>query len=272
MKRRAGDSDALRSAIYEGSVSHRRLGPRRHDFRYRLFMLYLDLEELPELFNGRWFWSTGRRNLAWFRREDYLGPAHQPLREAVLDRVEGETGRRPTGAVRMLSHLRTFGYVFNPVTFYYCFDEGEQLAAVVAEITNTPWGERHAYVLDVSRSKRDEGGDGLRWSFPKRFHVSPFFDMDQTYSWRFGLPGEALEVNMTNFERGDTVFHANLECERREINSRNLAAMLLLHPLLTLRVPLAIYWQAARLWWKRTPFFPHPDKRDPDAKPQELRS
>jgi len=254
------------SAIYEGRVEHERTGPRRHAFRNRLFLMYLDLDELPELFRGRWLWSVGRPNLVWFRRADYLGPPERELREAVLDRVEEELGRRPRGPVRMLSHLRTLGYVFNPVTFYYCHGdgEGEPLEAVVAEITNTPWRERHAYVLDVRAGEAaPEDGGSWTWRFDKDFHVSPFHDMDQRYEWRFGLPGEWLEVGMTSREDGRAVFHAGLSCQRREITTRSLAAALLRHPLLTLRVHLAIYLQAARLFLKRTPFFVHPSKRTP---------
>lgn len=246
------------SALYEGKVRHSRLAPRPHDFTYRLFMLYLDLGELPELFRRRWFWSVGRRNLAWFRRSDYLGPAEQPLKEAVLDRVEQELGRRPQGPVRMLSHVRTFGYVFNPVTFYFVHGAGDELEAIVAEITNTPWRERHAYVLDA---RQGGPGDELVWSFDKDFHVSPFFDMNQVYEWRFSRPAERLEVHMTNREAGRAVFHVGLSCRRRPLTGRVLAVALLRHPLLTLRLHAAIYWQAARLFWKRTPFFTHPKKR-----------
>lgn len=251
------------SAIYEGAVEHQRSGPRPHSFRQRLFLMYLDLDELPELFRGRWFWSAGRRNLVWFRRADYLGPSERPLREAVLDRVEDEIGRRPAGPLRMLTQLRTLGYVFNPVTFYYCFGEDEELEAVVAEITNTPWKERHAYVLDARDGEATGDGATLRWRFDKDFHVSPFFDMDQVYQWSFGTPGEELDVHMVNLEEGRPVFHVGLQTRRRPITARSLAGVLLRHPLLTLRVHAAIYWQAARLFLKRTPFFTHPDKRRP---------
>ena len=255
------------SAIYEGEVLHRRRGPRPHEFRQALYLLYLDLQELPSLFDRRWLWSSGSRNVSWFRRADYLGPANRPLREAVLDRVEEELGRRPEGAVRMLTQLRTFGYVFNPVTFYYCHDATQRIDAVVAEITNTPWKERHAYVLDARRSVGAH--DELRWTFDKEFHVSPFFDMDQVYDWQFGAPGELLSVQMTNRERGEMVFEASFRGRRRSISGRSLARVLVRYPLMPLRAHLAIYWQAFRLWLKRTPFFTHPDKRNPlrDANP-----
>ncbi len=255
------------SAICESSVWHQRSVPRPHAFRYRLFLMYVDLDELPALFRGRWLWSACRPNLAWFRRADYLGPVDRPLREAVLDRVEAQLQHRPTGAVRVLSHMRTFGYVFNPVTFYFCHGADGALEAVVAEITNTPWRERHAYVLDARGGEPARAGSvELIWRFAKAFHVSPFFGMKQVYEWHLRLSDERIEVQMTNFEGGREVFRAGLSCERCPITSASLARALVRHPLLALRMHAAIYWQAALLWAKRTPFFTHPknlvDARD----------
>lgn len=246
----------MKSALYEGRVRHQRVGPRRHAFGYRLFLVYLDLDELEATFRGR----PLLRRLMRFRRADYLGPAERSLREAVLERVESELGRRPRGAVRMLTHLRTLGYVFNPVTFYYCFEPDGALDAVVAEITNTPWGERHAYVLDA-RDARDTGE--VRARFAKAFHVSPFLDMDLEYDWRFSVPGASLRVDMIDLEHGRPVFDARLECRRRPWTTFELVRALVRHPLLTWRIPAAIYFQAFLLWCKRTPFFVHPAKRVP---------
>lgn len=158
----------MHSCLYDGWVRHRRFAPRAHAFRYRLFMAYLDLTELDRVFRGRWFWSTRRPALAWFRRADYLGDPSVPLDQAVRDCVERNTGVRPRGPIRLLTHLRYFGYVFNPVSFYYCFDTADtRVETIVAEITNTPWGERHAYVLSA------RGEQPLRFRFGKAFHVSP---------------------------------------------------------------------------------------------------
>ena len=143
----------MRSALYQGHVSHRRLTPRPHAFRNAVHLLFLDLDELHEVFRGRWFWSVRRWNLVQYRRSDFLGPASRPLRDAVLDRVQHELGRRPKGAIGLLTQLRTLGYVFNPVSFYLCEDESGELDSIVAEITNTPWGERHAYVLDAVKAR-----------------------------------------------------------------------------------------------------------------------
>jgi DUF1365 family protein len=249
----------MHSSLYKGWVSHRRRTPAGHAFRYRLFMVYLDLAELPHVFDGSGLWSARRPALAWFRRRDYLGPAGLPLDEAVRTRVEAETGTRPDGPIRMLTHLRYFGYCMNPVTFYYCFDTaGTALRYIVAEINNTPWDERHAYVLDVAAA--EAAGRSRRWRLDKAFHVSPFMPMDMDYDWRFDEPGASLNVHMENLLRGERVFEATLQLRREPISARSLNLALLSFPLMTLRVAAAIYWQALRLLLKRVPFFTHPAK------------
>lgn len=243
----------MESALYEGSLRHRRHAPVAHEFEYAVTLAWLDLSELDELFRGRWLWSTSRPAVAWFRRADYLGDARVPLELAVRDFAEQELDWRPQGPIRLLTQLRTFGHSFNPVSFYYCYDtSGDTVEAVVAEITNTPWGERHAYAL-----RRPESGK-LRFRFDKRFHVSPFMPMDQRYDWRFSEPGPRLSVHMANFHAGARVFDATLRLRRREITSRSLAATLARFPFASLRVLAAIYWQALVLWLKRAPFHPHP--------------
>jgi len=247
----------VHSAIYRGQVRHRRHAPRAHGFTHRLYMLWLDLDELPELFRGRWLWSFERANLMSFRRADYLGDASVPLKRAVLDTVEAHTGERPDGPVRLLTHVRALGYAFNPVSFYYCYAaDGRTLHSVVAEITNTPWGERHRYVLGP---QSDEGSAHTRrHRFPKAFHISPFMRMQQDYDWRFGVPGEQLGVHMESREHGELVFDATLSLRRSPFTARELARCLLVHPWITGKVILAIHLHAALLWLKRTPFVPHP--------------
>ena len=242
----------MHSALYTGSLRHRRFAPRAHAFRYRLFMAYLDLGELDEVFRGRWLWSTRRPALAWFRRADYLGESARPLDEAVRERVAQETGLRPAGPIRLLTHLRMFGHCFNPVSFYYCFDaSGARVEAILAEITNTPWNERHAYALRA-------GSGPLRFRFGKAFHVSPFMPMALEYDWRFSTPGPRLAVHMENRDAAGRLFDATLALERREIGAATLAGALARYPLMTVRVVAAIYWQALRLWSRRMPFYAHP--------------
>ncbi len=223
-------------------------------------MTMLDLDELPQLFDRFWFWSARRPALAWFRRADFHGERTRPLADAIRALVEAETGVRPVGRIRLLTHLRFFGYSFNPVSFYYVYDAAdEHVETIVAEITNTPWDERHAYVLDAARAQR-AGAQGLRWEFDKRFHVSPFLPMDMRYDWRFTEPGAALGVHMENWQDGARLFDATLTLQREPLTGRNLARALLHFPLVTLQVTALIYWQALRLAAKRTPFFTHPKK------------
>jgi len=237
---------ATASAIYTGTVSHARHRPRPHAFCYRMYLLYLDLEELPRL------------GVRGFRRSDFLGDPSRDLASEVRDRVEAALGFRPAGPVRLLTHLRSLGYVFNPVSFYFCFDAGgERLLAVVAEITNTPWKERHAYVLPA-------GPEGAAAVFDKAFHVSPFFPMEQTYAWRLDVPGERLGVEMVSREQGAEVFRAGLAMRRVEWSPGALRRAAWLQPLMAWKVHAAIYWQALRLWAKGAPFFEHPRKHVPE--------
>ncbi|MEM7231324.1 MAG: DUF1365 domain-containing protein [Planctomycetota bacterium] len=247
----------MTNCFYEGRVRHERVSPHPHLFSYSLFMVFLDLSDLEAAFRRRWLWSTKGPNIAWFRREDHLGNPEDSLSECVKDFVEDETGDRPTGPIRLLTHLRYFGFVMNPVSFYYCYDKsGEFVENVVAEINNTPWGERHCYV--VSRGHEDAADARLHSAFRKDFHVSPFMSLDQEYSWIFTQPGETATVHMENWEAGRQIFSADLTLRKRDISGWSAAAMLVKHPLMTVRVIAAIYWQAFKLWRKRTPYYPHP--------------
>jgi DUF1365 family protein len=258
----------VKSALYTGWIRHRRFGPARNEFRYRLFMSYIDLAELPGLFDRRWLWSARRPALARFKREDFLGPAAVPLDTAVRDLVEQRTGARPAGPIRLLTHLRFFGFSFNPVSFYYVFDAADaRVETIVAEITNTPWKERHAYVLPVESATR-RGARAWRFRFQKEFHVSPFMPMDMRYDWCFGAPAEGLHVHMENFsltdgKDGPPRFDATLHLRREPMTTGSLARALLGFPLMSLEVVALIHWQALKLLLKRTPFHVHPARRTP---------
>lgn len=250
----------MESCIYEGQVRHTRTTPVLHRFRYRMFMMYLDLDELPRVFRKRWLWSVRRTALARFRRSDHLGPIEQPLHESVRDLVEQETGARPTGPIRLLTNLSYFGYCFNPVSFYYCFAaDGRTLDAIVAEVNNTPWGERDTYVLPA---KQNLGKDSA-WRFQprKKMHVSPFMPMDIDYDWCFTVPSERNSVYMANSKDGKRFFDAAITLRRTEISGAALARVLIAFPFSTLKVISAIYWQALRLWLKRVPLHVHPEKK-----------
>jgi hypothetical protein len=196
----------VKSALYEGTVRHRRFAVRRHELNHRIAMAYVDLDELPQLAGGRLL--ARRPGLVRFRRRDYLGDPGTPLADAVRALVGERTGATPAGPVRLLTTLRTLGHCFNPISVYYCFDRGEHLRAVVAEVTNTPWGERHAYVLE---------GDGrvVRGEHEKAMRVSPFMPMQQRYAVALTEPGPTLSVHIESVEAGARAFDATLNLRRR---------------------------------------------------------
>jgi DUF1365 family protein len=247
----------MKSCIYEGRVRHTRRTPVEHTFDYRLFLMYLDLDELSSVFARRWLWSASRPALARFRRKDHIGPDDEPLDVSVRQLVEAETGLRPAGPIRLLTNLSYYGYCFNPVSFYYCFDEcGEFVEFIVAEVNNTPWGETDTYVLRCEPGQRS-------WRFAprKKMHVSPFMPMDIDYRWALSGPGERLSVYMANSRNGSKCFDAAMSLEQRPIDGQTLAGILIRYPFMTLKVMLGIHWEALRLWAKRCPVYEHPEKR-----------
>jgi DUF1365 family protein len=257
------------SAIYEGWVRHRRFEPIEHSFRYRFFLTYLDLAELPGVLDRYPLYSARRRAPARFRRADYMGDPLRPLDECARDTVEAATGARPAGPIRLLTGLRYLGHSFNPVSFYYCFDPaGSRVEAVIADVENIPWGERHAYVLE----RGDRVGPVLADELDKNLHVSPLMGMDQTYAFRASEPGERLQVHIESRPDGATaapgarpakIFDATLDLRRRELSPRLMAGLLARYPAMSLQVVGKIYAQSLRLKLKGARYFPHPEGARP---------
>jgi uncharacterized protein len=236
------------------------MGEVKDEFRYPLFMAYLDLSELPRCFDGAWLWSARRPAPARFRRSDYLGDPSVPLSAAVRELVNERIGVNLEGPIRLLTHLRYFGKSFNPVSFYYCFSrDADRVVAVVADVTNTPWGEHHAYVMAVDSTADHGTVELMQARLPKQLHVSPLMGMDHVYDWRLTEPGKQLLVHIASSNQdGESMFDATLSLDRRQMTPTALRRVLLRYPFLTARILARIYTHALRLKLRGAKYFPHP--------------
>jgi DUF1365 family protein len=245
---RDGSSNRWGSALYEGTVRHRRHGPVEHEFETRVLMALLDLSEIDRLVAAMPLWSSGRGAPVQVRRRDWFDGTERPLAPAIRDLVEDRSGRRPAGRIRMLTQLRTLGWLFNPLTIYFCDDELGRPHSIVLEVTNTPWHERQWYVLDAHAPA----------PFDKALHVSPFLPMDVDYRFWGDPPGEQIRLGLDVVAGDATVFDADLRLERIQLTPLRALAALACHPGSTLKVSAAIRYQAARLWAKGAPYHRHP--------------
>lgn len=252
----------MHSCIYEGQVRHHRYVPVEHRFRYGLYLMYLDLNELPALVGRDRPISARRFATASFLPDDHLDSEGRSLDETVRDLVDQQAGFRPEGPIRLLTQLRHFGYYMAPLSLFYCFDQRGDVKAVVGEVVNTPWRERHCYVLTADQ-RVDWEAPTRRYRTEKEFHVSPFMDMDFQYHWQLSDPGERLHAEIASYKRGERAFDARLSLTRRELGRASVRRMSFRYPWMSARIVTAIYGQALRLWLKKYPFVPHPRKVHP---------
>lgn len=292
----------MHSCLYTGSVRHRRFEPKLNRFRYSIRLLYLDLDELDDVVRRLPFLRSGRWAVASLRMDERMtctasnnlgsstagGSPCVGLRERVARVVEAETGRVPSGPVRWLTLWGSFGVFFAPVSFYYCFaPDGQTLEAIVAEVSNTPWRERHCYVLHAGnqfevetessesesafpREKPSDERSCLRFRHAKQFHVSPFLDVALDYHWTITAPNESTTIHLEARHRAAThgparssecVLDATLRLKREPLTRLRWLRAVARHPLVPIRVLAGIYFEALKLWINKVPFYPHPRKR-----------
>lgn len=256
----ANNSEKFESAIYQGFVRHRRFTPRYHEFKYPLMMMLIKLDELDELKKS--FWQFGERAFHWarFKRHDYLGNNEQPVEIAVKDKIAEllATSKKPDGDVFLLGQLRYFGLYFSPLNLYFLRQQG-QFRYMLAEVSNTPWNERHYYLVDLNDIQPHD----------KAFHVSPFNPMQQRYHWKIRPPLPETEKTMLHLEskqadsgseKHSKIFDATMVLKRKPLNQSALTRVLLNTPIQTASIVMGIYWQALKLFLKRVPLYSHPDK------------
>lgn len=243
------DDIHLNSALYIGETWHHRYSPKVHSFKYHIMMFWLDLDEVQLLDKQLRFFSEGRFNWVQFRRSDYLSKNQNSLKQEALETMSALAGKNLTGKIFLLSPLRILGMYFSPVNFYYLQDTDGNFTYMLAEVSNTPWNERHCYLVDLAQQNATD----------KAFHVSPFNPIDMQYQWQIATPGQLLKLQLDCIKEHKH-FSAAITLKRSPLNNRTMGKTLFKFPHITIKTLWGIYWQALKLLLKRIPIYDHPDR------------
>jgi len=246
----------MKSAIYRGSVFHSRKKPFDHEFKYSLYMAYVNLKEINNILPNSFLWGINKKALISFNRRDYLERPEKKLIDAAKNLVFERIGKKIKGPIYLLAHLRTYGHCFNPVSFYYCYDKSEKnIDAIIAEVTNTPWKQRYCYVLDCQNSEKKNSFKNIK---DKKLHVSPFFPMDHEYHFSISKPEKTITIKIDNLNQGVKVHEALLSLNKEDFSKKSLIKALINFPFMTVKVVTAIHWQAIKLWFKGAKLYNNP--------------
>jgi uncharacterized protein len=246
---------AMRPSIYVGKLRHRRFQPVRHEFTYPVFMVMLDIDAIPALMKISPLAAYNRFNCASYYERDHFGDPSVAIRERLREDASAEGVALPEGPIYLLTHLRYFGYNFNPVSFFYCCDPQGRLETILAEVNST-FGESHNYWLNSSNQL--SARNSLRYRVTKAMHVSPFMKMELDYTFSFTAPDDRLVAHMQTLDDGERFFDATLDLRREPWTARSLHRALAVYPCMTAKVIAAIHWQALRLYVKGCPVFTKP--------------
>jgi DUF1365 family protein len=243
------------SAIYTGTLRHRRFKPVNHEFTYPLFMVFLDIDRIPELMQVSGFTGYNQWNWASFDERDHFGDPAQTLRQRLVEDAAGAGVVLPGGPIFLLTHLRYLGYSFNPISLFYCYDQAGELQTVLAEVNST-FGETRNYWLSTANQVASQNSRHYRCA--KAMHVSPFMPMELDYDFILTAPADRLVAHMNTLEQGNVNFDATLTLDRQPWSARTLHRALISHPWMTAKVIVAIHWEALRLLLRKVPVFTHP--------------
>ena len=248
----------LASKLAVGTVTHQRYKPTNHGFHTTLYYSWIHLAEIEAL-DALPLWSTQRFNLVQFKRQDYIRPLDRSMEDAVALHLQQAGIEEIPHSIYLLTHLRQWGMSFNPVSFYFCFREDKTCIAVLSDITNTPWDERHVY---VHRCEEQSPHFTVRSQFAKAFHISPFMAMNMNYDWSFRFDGESVVAKMDVNQNNERHFNASMKLALKPLTKRSAAIAPLRFPFTPLSVLFKIYWHALRLWLKGTPIYDHPSNEN----------